>query len=110
MHGVMTEPDQLIVNEYLPGQGISKHVDCVACFGSVVAGVSLGWPVPMKFTDTRSQQTVEIDLPKGSLLVLAGESRFHWRHEIAARSSDLLHGQRVARQRRVSLTFRTVLT
>ena len=25
-------PDQLIVNEYLPGQGISAHVDCVPCF------------------------------------------------------------------------------
>lgn len=26
-------PDQVIANEYLPGQGISKHVDCEPCSG-----------------------------------------------------------------------------
>src|SRR5688572_5665728 len=35
-------PDQLIVNEYEPGQGISPHVDCIPCFGPVVCSVSLG--------------------------------------------------------------------
>src|SRR5687768_12249370 len=25
-------PDQAIVNEYMPGQGISAHVDCEPCF------------------------------------------------------------------------------
>src|SRR3954470_5009303 len=29
-------PDQVIGNEYLPGQGISAHVDRVPCFGPVV--------------------------------------------------------------------------
>src|SRR5690348_17201461 len=41
--GFMPEaPTQAIVNEYEPGQGISAHVDCVPCFGPVVAAVSLG--------------------------------------------------------------------
>ena len=35
-------PDQLIINEYLPGQGISPHIDCVPCFKSEIATVSLG--------------------------------------------------------------------
>src|SRR5262249_44894883 len=35
-------PDQLIVNEYEPGRGISKHVDCVPCFGPTVGSLSLG--------------------------------------------------------------------
>lgn len=26
-------PDQVIVNEYQPGQGISAHIDCQPCFG-----------------------------------------------------------------------------
>src|SRR5207248_2739382 len=30
-------PDQLIVNEYEPGQGISNHIDCEPCFTGVVA-------------------------------------------------------------------------
>lgn len=37
------EADQVIVNEYQPGQGISAHVDSVPHFGPVVASLSLGW-------------------------------------------------------------------
>src|SRR3984957_8956674 len=40
--GYMTAPDQLIVNEYEPGQGIAPHVDCVPCFGPVVCSITLG--------------------------------------------------------------------
>jgi alkylated DNA repair dioxygenase AlkB len=29
-------PDQMIVNEYLPGQGIALHTDCEPCFGDTV--------------------------------------------------------------------------
>ncbi|MBL8596335.1 MAG: alpha-ketoglutarate-dependent dioxygenase AlkB [Devosia sp.] len=35
-------PDQVIVNEYLPGQGIAAHVDCEPCFGDMIASLSLG--------------------------------------------------------------------
>jgi alkylated DNA repair dioxygenase AlkB len=31
-----TLPDQVIANEYLPGQGISAHVDCVPCFDDTI--------------------------------------------------------------------------
>src|SRR4051812_40991372 len=34
-------PDQLIVNEYEPGQGISAHVDCLPCFKNTIVTVSL---------------------------------------------------------------------
>jgi len=44
-------PDQLIVNEYLPGRGISAHVDCVPCFGDVVLSISLGSACVMTFTE-----------------------------------------------------------
>src|ERR1700761_7123403 len=40
-------PDQLIVNDYLPGQGITPHVDCVPCFGPVVCSITLGSPCIM---------------------------------------------------------------
>lgn len=35
-------PDQVIVNEYLPGQGISAHIDCEPCFGHRIFSLSLG--------------------------------------------------------------------
>ena len=34
-------PDQVIVNEYQPGQGISAHIDCQPCFGETIASLSL---------------------------------------------------------------------
>lgn len=34
-------PDQVIANEYFPGQGISAHVDCVPCFSGTIASLSL---------------------------------------------------------------------
>lgn len=45
-------PDQVIVNEYLPGQGIAAHIDCEPCFGPEIATLSLGDEYPMVFTHT----------------------------------------------------------
>ena len=44
----------------------------------------------------------------GSLVLLHGDARFKWRHGIAKRQSDMWNGQRTKRQRRVSITFRTI--
>jgi alkylated DNA repair dioxygenase AlkB len=99
-------PDQAIVNEYLPGQGISKHVDCVPCFGRVIASISLGSSCEMEFQHTETGVVEKLRLSPGSLLVLADEARYSWSHQIRARRSD----GGVARDRRVSVTFRTVIS
>lgn len=99
-------PDQIIVNEYEPGQGIAAHIDCVPCFGNHIASLSLNGAVDMRFD--RGGEAHNLRLMPESLLGLSGEARLKWRHSIAARKTDLVDGQRVARSRRVSLTFRTV--
>lgn len=106
-------PDQLIVNEYQAGQGISRHIDCVPCFGPTIASLSLGGPAVMRLTrpadEARAAGDERLDLPPRSLLLLRGEARYDWRHAIPARRSDPIDGRRRPRLRRVSLTFRTVL-
>lgn len=99
-------PDQVIINEYEPGQGISAHIDCVPCFGNHIASISLGGAVNMEFD--KGGEIHSLRLMPQSLLVLSGEARLKWRHAIAARKSDRVDEQKVARSRRVSLTFRTV--
>jgi alkylated DNA repair dioxygenase AlkB len=99
----------IAVNEYLPGQGISAHVDCVPCFGPRIATLSLGAACVMLFRHPRTGARVERMLNPGSLLVLAGPARSQWRHEIPARKSDVVDGVRRARGRRVSVTFRTIV-
>jgi len=102
-------PDQLIVNEYEPGQGINAHVDCVPCFGPVVCSVTLGSQCVMELSPVEGGEAESLLLERGSLLVLGGEARYKWRHGIRGRKSDSVGGQTLGRGRRVSLTFRTVI-
>ncbi|MCF6446167.1 alpha-ketoglutarate-dependent dioxygenase AlkB [Nereida sp. MMG025] len=101
-------PDQVIVNEYQPGQGISAHIDCQPCFGETIASLSLLSACVMRFaTQTHSQQT-ELHLQPASLLVLKGDARHMWTHAIPSRKTDVIAGQKYVRFRRISLTFRTM--
>lgn len=102
-------PDQVIVNEYQPGQGISPHVDCVPCFGETIASLSLGAPCVMDFMHPQSDAKSSMLLEPRSLLMLSGDARYAWQHGIAARKSDRFDGQIIERARRLSLTFRTVI-
>lgn len=103
------QPDQLIVNEYLPGQGITPHVDCVPCFSETVLSLSLGSACTLDLAHVSSGERVCLHLEPGSLVVLSGDARYEWAHGIASRKSDMVAGRRVPRGRRVSLTFRTVI-
>jgi len=102
-------PDQVIANEYLPGQGICAHVDCVPCFDDTIVSLSLLSHCEMVFRDKRTRAKLAILLEPRSTVVLAGPARYDWTHEIPARKSDVLNGRKVDRARRVSLTFRKVL-
>jgi alkylated DNA repair dioxygenase AlkB len=96
-------PDQAIINEYKPGQGISPHVDCQACFGPRIFSLSLGSSTIMELTKT-GKSKVEIPLAPRSLVMLCGEARNRWKHSIPARSKD----NGITRGTRISLTFRNV--
>jgi alkylated DNA repair dioxygenase AlkB len=98
--------EQIIINEYEPGQGIAAHIDR-RTFGDVVASLSLGSELPMEFA-AHDGRVIEVFMPVGALLLMTGSSRFEWTHRICPRKSDMRNGQRVARTRRVSLTFRTL--
>ncbi len=102
------EPDQAIVNEYLPRQGISPHVDCVECFSDTIASLSLGSGCVMTLARTQQMLQHEVHLPRRSMVVLQGDARYIWTHAIAKRKSDVVGGVRWPRQRRVRITFRLV--
>ena len=102
-------PDQAIVNQYLPGQGIAMHIDR-QCFGPVVATVSLGdaWRMELRPIHASRNETKQILLDVGSVLALSGEARYSWMHGIASRKKEREGGGWRPRERRVSVTFRTV--
>lgn len=104
-----TVPDQAIVNEYMPGQGISAHVDCVPCFDDTIVSLTLKSGASMQFQNPLTEQKEELYLQERSLIALSGAARYKWTHSIPARKSDRVSGFKIERQRRVSLTFRTVI-
>lgn len=114
--------DQVIVNEYIPGQGISYHTDCEPCFKDTIISLSLGSGCLMYFLGKDSSTVMHWLEPK-SLLVLSGEARYNWRHAILPRLSDTVDlnepvwsgtsagptAIRIKRDTRISLTFRNVV-
>jgi alkylated DNA repair dioxygenase AlkB len=108
--GLFTEiPDQVIINEYQSGQGISAHIDCVPCFADTIASLSLGSPCVMDFTHSKTGEKSSLLLESRNLLMLSGDARYVWQHAIAARKTDRYQGQIISRTRRISLTFRKVI-
>ncbi|MEW5315958.1 MAG: hypothetical protein WDW38_007352 [Sanguina aurantia] len=111
--------DQLTVNEYTPGVGLSAHIDTHSAFAALSASAGCGaveavflWatedlPAPATAQHRRhllavpgrvrcdgaarrGEQIRPLLLPPRSLLVMAGESRYAWQHYIPHRKSDLL--------------------
>lgn len=101
-------PDQVIINEYQPGQGIAPHIDCVPCFEETIASISLGSTCVMDFIRPEGVK-VPMLLEPCSLVILSGDARYQWRHGITARKTDKYEGQTIQRSRRISLTFRNLI-
>ncbi|KAJ3210732.1 hypothetical protein HDU67_005061 [Dinochytrium kinnereticum] len=122
-----TSSNQLTVNYYPPGSGIRPHVDTHSSFDGPVVSLSLNAPAVMEFrylppppptafdfhqpTDASLPgefKLVSVLLPRRSVVIMSGESRFGWEHSIRPRASDVIAGRKVERGLRVSLTFRWV--
>lgn len=100
---LLVKPDQMIVNEYVPGQGIFPHVDNVHSFEDGIVSLSLGSAIIMDIISNKdSSNKKEAYLARRSVISFHGPARYDWRHGIASRKSD----NGTSRGRRVSITFR----
>ena len=97
--------DQMLVNEYLPGQGIAMHRDYEP-FDRTVVSLSLLAPAVMDFRNSTVLVGHSLLLEPRSLLVLSDEARYQWQHGIARRKNDRWQGVVIPRRRRLSVTFR----
>ena len=100
-------PEQVIVNEYESGQGIAPHIDHPG-FGPTVCTISLLDDWNMDFYEDWKDK-IPVLLRKGSCVLLTGLARSVWQHGIAPRRSEVMENGRRPRERRLSMTFRTVL-
>jgi alkylated DNA repair protein alkB family protein 8 len=104
-------PDQLTVNQYQPGQGIPSHCDTHSIFEDAIISLSLGSSIVMEFKNPQTGEHLSKLLPRRSLLIMTGESRFGWTHGIVPKVSDIVKSENgfltvQSRQLRHSFTFR----
>ncbi|CAN8237770.1 unnamed protein product [Cochlearia groenlandica] len=97
--------DQLIVNLYQPGEGICAHVDLLR-FEDGIAIVSLESPCVMRFSHEEKEEYVL--LSPGSLIIMSGEARYRWKHEINRKQKgfQVWEGEEIIQKRRISITLR----
>jgi alkylated DNA repair dioxygenase AlkB len=97
--------DQMLINEYLPGQGIAFHLDYEP-FDRTVVSLSLLSACVMDFRHVAGDRRESLLLEPRSLLVLSDEARYQWQHGIARRKNDKWQGETIRRLRRLSVTYR----
>ncbi len=107
MHDINPDLNQVIVNEYIPGQGIGKHTDHKLHFGDMIVSLSLGSATTIIFRRGNFSESLYV-LPR-TLIIMEKEARWEFTHEIPARKSDVVNGEKISRGTRISLTFRTYL-
>lgn len=99
------EFNQCIVNNYLPGQGISRHVD-VKKYGDIIGCFTLGSGASITFRNKNEEEYLYVN--PNSLYIMTHDSRYVWSHEMAQKKYDLVDNIKIKRERRVSVTFRNV--
>lgn len=100
-------PDQVIINEYQPGEGIRPHKDR-NYYENQICGINLASGCIMRFTNGKSQEVVDVELPRRSLYIMQDDARKKWNHSIPPRKKDLINGTIRHRARRISITYRKV--
>lgn len=100
-------PDQVIINEYQPGEGIRPHKDR-NYYENQICGINLASGCVMRFTNGKNGEVLDIEIPRRSLYIMQDDARKKWNHSIPPRKKDLINGTIRHRERRVSITYRKV--
>jgi len=104
--GIIKEiPNQIIINRYLPGEGISPHIDLPHVFKNKIYSISLGSACIMNF----SRKDKKIDIKVNQQLIMKNDVRYKWKHGIKPVKTDLINGKRIKRTIRYSITFRNLV-
>jgi alkylated DNA repair dioxygenase AlkB len=104
---LLHQPDQVIINEYVPGEGIKPHKDR-AYYENQICGVNLGSGCIMRFIKGKNEEVIDVEIPRRSLYVMQDDARKKWKHGIPPRKKDNINGTMQHRERRVSITYRKV--
>lgn len=105
---ITMQPDQVIINEYAPGEGLRPHKDR-NYFENQICGVNLGSGCIMRFIKITGGDVVDVPTPRRSVYVMQDDARYKWNHSIPSRKKDTIDGLVQHRERRLSITYRKVI-
>ena len=82
--------DQVIINKYEEGQGISPHIDHKKLFDDDIYVLSLGEDVEYKMTgfENKKRITKTIPVKRRSLIHMCGEARYLWTHSLKMKKNS----------------------
>lgn len=66
------------MNEYIPGHGISAHVDAPKVFDDTITSVSLGSTCVMEFVHKETKEKHNVILHRRSCVVLTKDARYKY--------------------------------
>ncbi|KRY00043.1 Alpha-ketoglutarate-dependent dioxygenase alkB -like protein 6 [Trichinella pseudospiralis] len=117
------EPNHVLINEYLPGQGIMPHTDGPAYF-PVVANITLGSHTVLDLYETETRNYIgSFLLERRSLLIISEQLYTNFQHGIKEVKEDEITekilnyklcsekcriGEKIFRKKRISITIRNV--
>jgi alkylated DNA repair protein alkB family protein 8 len=105
---LVVQPDQVIINEYAPGEGLRPHKDR-NYFENQICGVNLGSGCIMRYIKISGGDVVDVEVPRRSVYVMQDDARYKWNHSIPPRKKDVVDGNVKPRERRISITYRKVI-
>jgi len=91
---IKQKPDQIIINRYLPGEGISAHVDVPNVFKNQIYTLSLGSGSVIEFVNKKEDIKKQIYLPRRTFLLMQDDARYNYTHEIKKNKIDIVNGKK----------------
>tara|TARA_B100001093_G_C26779961_1_gene994138 strand:+ start:125 stop:670 length:546 start_codon:yes stop_codon:yes gene_type:complete len=101
------DPNQITVNRYLPGEGISPHIDVTSIFDNQLYSISLGSGCNMNFK--KDDEYHSYYLPSRAFMLMENDARYKYKHSIKRDTCDIVDNKTVYRETRYSITFRNVI-
>lgn len=88
--------EQVIINEYKPGQEINYHTDHKILFGPIIVCITVGQAVPIHFK--LDNEVKIINVAANSMYIMTDEARNLWKHYLKNNND----------KNRYSITYRTI--
>ena len=98
--------NHICINNYELGQGIMPHIDA-PLFGPKIVVISMLSSCLMEFSKDLVKYQLKLE-PK-SLILMQDVARYDYKHSISKDLVEYLDGEEIVRERRISITFRSIL-